>query len=73
MKNLKKPQLIAIAAAVAVAVLAIVILRVVGGDCKHEWQNATCGAPKTCAKCGATEGETLAHTWAEATCTAPKT
>jgi hypothetical protein len=41
--------------------------------CEHEWADATCAAPKTCTKCGATEGETLAHTFADATCTAPKT
>ena len=39
----------------------------------HDWQEATCTAPKTCAKCGKTEGNPLAHTWAEATCTEPKT
>lgn len=37
---------------------------------QHEWQDATCLAPKTCA-CGATEGEALGHTpGEEATCTA---
>jgi len=39
----------------------------------HDWQNATCTAPKTCSACGATEGEALGHSWAEASCTAPKT
>ncbi len=38
----------------------------------HEWQEATCTAPKTCAVCGATEGEALGHDWQEATCTAPQ-
>lgn len=38
----------------------------------HEWQEATCIAPKTCSKCGKTEGEVLAHTWVEATCAEPK-
>ena len=37
----------------------------------HDWMEATCEAPKTCA-CGATEGEALPHTWTEATCEAPK-
>ena len=40
---------------------------------EHEWSDATCVAPKTCATCGETEGEALGHTWADATCTAPKT
>ena len=39
----------------------------------HDWQEATCTAPKTCAKCGKTEGNPLPHTWNEATCTKPKT
>lgn len=39
----------------------------------HEWQEATCTLPRTCSKCGKTEGEALGHTWEEATCTKPKT
>ncbi|MBQ3016149.1 MAG: hypothetical protein IJD79_05155 [Clostridia bacterium] len=31
-------------------------------DCNHDWQDATCTAPKTCAKCSETEGEALGHT-----------
>lgn len=41
--------------------------------CKHEWSEATCEVPKTCALCGETEGEVIAHEWTDATCTAPKT
>lgn len=41
--------------------------------CSHSWNNATCTAPKTCAKCGATEGAAAGHSWNNATCTAPKT
>lgn len=45
-----------------------------GGCCfSHDWQEATCTAPKTCSKCGKTEGEPLPHTWKEATCEKPKT
>ncbi len=40
---------------------------------KHEWTEATCEAPKTCAGCDATEGDALGHDWTEATCTTPKT
>ena len=40
---------------------------------EHEWTDATCVAPKTCATCGETEGEALGHTWADATCTVAKT
>ncbi|MCM1267477.1 MAG: hypothetical protein NC302_06190 [Bacteroidales bacterium] len=42
-------------------------------ECEHEWADATCTAPKTCSKCGATEGEALGHTWVDATFAAPKT
>lgn len=41
--------------------------------CEHEWNEATCTAPKTCKLCEATEGEVKAHQWQDATCTEPKT
>ena len=41
--------------------------------CSHSWKDATCTAPKTCSKCGATEGNAGGHSWKDATCTAPKT
>lgn len=41
--------------------------------CSHSWQEATCTTPKTCSKCGATEGSAAGHSWKDATCTAPKT
>lgn len=39
----------------------------------HEWADATCETPKTCTKCGETEGEALGHTWQDADCVTPKT
>ena len=52
----------------------LVLALVMTGCClKHEWVEADCVNPKTCAKCEKTEGEALGHTWTEATCTAPKT
>ena len=30
--------------------------------CEHDWSDATCTTPKTCSKCGETEGEPLGHT-----------
>lgn len=42
-------------------------------ECSHSWKDATCTAPKTCTKCGATEGNAASHNWSDATCTAPKT
>lgn len=42
-------------------------------QCKHTYKAATCTAPKTCSKCGATEGAAAGHNWKDATCIAPKT
>lgn len=41
------------------------ILCLSGCACKHEWAEATCTEPKTCTKCGETEGEALGHNWGE--------
>ena len=41
--------------------------------CEHQWKDADCLSPKTCALCGETEGEALSHSWLDADCTAPKT
>ncbi len=40
---------------------------------EHEWVDATCTEPKTCATCGETEGEPLGHSWEDATYQKPKT
>ena len=58
---------------ISVLALMLCCLLVLAGCCSHEWFAATCEVPKTCAKCGETEGEALGHSWADATCTAPKT
>ena len=39
----------------------------------HSWVNATCDDPKTCSRCGETEGTELGHTWHSATCESPET
>lgn len=49
------------------------LLALSGCECRHAWTDATCTAPKTCSKCGVTEGETLWHNWKEATCNDPRT
>ena len=41
--------------------------------CSHNYKDATCTAPKTCSKCGATSGSALGHSYKDATCTMPKT
>lgn len=40
---------------------------------EHEWTEANCVSPRTCAACEETEGEALGHSWADATCEAPRT
>lgn len=39
---------------------------------QHEWEDADCITPKTCSKCGKTEGKPLGHDWEDATCTEAK-
>lgn len=57
-----------------VFILVFAMVFLLCGCClSHEWVEASCAAPKTCSKCGKTEGEPLEHQWKEATCTAPRT
>ena len=54
--------------------VATALLLISCGECAHEWKDATCDEPKTCTKCGETEGEPTNHAlgeWVEtpATCT----
>lgn len=59
---------------IVTGMLAVVLVFMMTGCClSHDWEEATCTEPKTCSKCGETEGEVSGHTWEEATCTAPKT
>lgn len=53
--------------------LCLITAILAGCGCKHEWKNATCEMPNTCALCGETNGEPLDHTWKPASCEAPKT
>ena len=56
------------------AIIGILALSLTLAGChKHEWQEASCTAPRTCSECGETDGEPLGHTWMEATHSAPKT
>ncbi len=53
---------------------AVMIISLFSGCClKHEWQEATCEEPKTCNKCGETEGEALGHDPVPADCETPET
>ena len=58
-----------------VFIVFVTILTTLLSSCclSHEWREATCIEPKTCVKCGETEGTSLGHTWKSATCTTPKT
>lgn len=59
---------------ITIIVSVMLAAMVMTGCClKHEWEEATCKDPKTCVKCGKTEGESLDHEWEDATCTEPKT
>ena len=54
--------------------LILLVIFALSGCCMpHEWEAATCTEPKTCLKCGKTNGKPLGHDWAEATCTEPQT
>lgn len=48
-------------ALISVVLLVVLFALCACGACAHEWTDATCTAPKTCAKCGETEGEALGH------------
>ena len=52
--------------------LTLVLFSLTGCSCDHDWQEADCRHPKTCLKCGETEGMELEHDWIEATCTTRK-
>ena len=39
----------------------------------HDWKDADCENPKTCARCGLTDGDPLGHSWTAADCDTPKT
>lgn len=44
-----------------------------GCACEHEWVEADCVNPQTCAKCNESGEPALGHDWSEATCTDPET
>ncbi|MDO4743677.1 MAG: CotH kinase family protein, partial [bacterium] len=41
--------------------------------CAHVYSKPSCTKPKTCTKCGKTEGKPNGHSYSDATCTKPKT
>ncbi|MBO7253496.1 MAG: hypothetical protein J6V25_12815 [Oscillospiraceae bacterium] len=60
--------------AFALILATVLCLSLMTGCClSHEWVEANCTNPKTCAKCEKTSGEALGHSWTEANCVDPKT
>ena len=59
-----------------IAAVVIVLFGILFGThvlCIHQWSNATCTEPSTCALCGATRGKAHGHKMLRATCTEPST
>lgn len=52
-----------------IVIISLIVFILVSCACSHDWQDATCYAPKTCSKCNESEGEKLSHVWTDATCT----
>lgn len=55
----------------AAALLILMSALLAGCGCRHDWQEATCMAPRTCARCGETEGKIRSHKWEHTDCTDP--
>ena len=52
----------------------VLALLLTGCFCSHKaWLEADCVTPRTCEKCGETEGDALGHAWVDADCLTPKT
>ena len=53
-------------------IIVIYLISIISSSvCFHSWVDANCTSPKTCKKCGETEGKELGHKWSEITCAAP--
>lgn len=50
---------------IAFSLVLTMAFSMVACGCDHQWQDATCTTPKTCTKCGETEGEANGHTSGE--------
>ena len=68
MKNNKIKIAVAILLVLVVSLVCFLIFR-----CDHQWEEATCIAPKTCTLCGKTKGKTIEHNYMDANCDFPKT
>lgn len=64
---MKNKKIVILAAIVLVAIVSLLcIFTCVFGT--HKWTEADCVSPKTCLKCGKTEGEALGHDYTTADC-----
>lgn len=54
-----------------IAMFLLVTCSIFGCSHQHEWESASCFSPKTCIKCGETEGTVAKHVWTPATCQSP--
>ncbi len=57
--------------AILALLLALAMLAACGKH-EHEWEDATCETPETCATCGETRGEALGHRWKSGSCEEPE-
>ncbi|MCR5664933.1 MAG: hypothetical protein K6G17_08705 [Oscillospiraceae bacterium] len=51
--------------ALLLAALTLALLLCACGECKHEWEKATCTEPQYCTKCGEERGSALGHDWVQ--------
>lgn len=53
----------------AMATVMLFTMTACGGECAHNWSEATCTMASTCSKCGAVQGEKAEHTYSGKSCT----
>ena len=59
---------------VGLCLISVLMMGILAGcGCEHEWKEADCLNPRTCIKCGETEGGPLGHSWRAPNCEHPKT
>ena len=45
--------------------VALLLFSLASCECTHEWKAATCTTPKTCTRCGKTNGSALGHAYGD--------
>ena len=59
--------------ALSAAAVVLLLFVLTGCGCQHQWEEASCTQPRTCVKCGETEGEPLEHQVSQRTEQTPST